>query len=112
MNFTPMKKSKNQDSFTVNDIRMARVTVTFPVYRTDTREMCVDVARDILFDCHTDGATVEIATPTLKELESFSKNCGDHFISNGVDELTVDEIISNSKNSSASNNKKKRKNKV
>jgi hypothetical protein len=112
MNFTPLKNNKNQDPITVDDIRMARITITFPVYRTDTRETCIDVARDCLYNYDEEGVSVEVATPTLEELESFSKQYGDHFISNGVDDLTLNEIIRKSKTSSDSKNKKKRKNKV
>jgi hypothetical protein len=49
MNFTKMEstKSTNNNSISVDDVRMARVTIVFPSYRNDTRETCIEVARQL-----------------------------------------------------------------
>lgn len=111
MIFTPLKNNKNKDSIAVDDIRIARITITLPVYQNDTRETCIDIARDCLYNYDEELVSVEIATPTLEELEIFSTQYGDQFISTGVGDLTLNEIIRKSKTSS-SKSKKNRKNKV
>jgi hypothetical protein len=114
MNFTKMEstKSTNNNSISVDDVRMARVTIVFPSYRNDTRETCIEVARELMYDDDSEYISVEVATPTRKELESFAKEHGECYISNGIDDFTLSGILRESNASSSAKNKKNRKNKV
>lgn len=115
MNFKKINKPVSSDDFdndfTASDLKMVKVTFTFPVWKNSTfADICAEFSDSNLII--EDHGTIEESPVTLAELEAWHKEYDKisdnswYFYHRDTD-YTVEDIINNSKSKPKSKPKKK-----
>ena len=117
MNFKKINKPTNTDqddkNFTVDDLKMVKLSFTFPVWKTSSfHDICSEFA-DADISAH-DNAVVEESSVTLSELESwndeYAKITGNswYLYHRNID-VSIDDIVENGKKSKSKSKSKSKK---
>ena len=93
---TNKHKFKN-DGFTIDDVKMVKISFIFPVWKNYTNEDILSEFYDS--DLYSiEEASLEEATPTIKDLEEFQQSFdGDWYFYHREEDITLQQIINNSK---------------
>ena len=112
MNFKPVQTksmTKKEEEYTVDDIKMVRITYTFPAWINEPTMESVSSATDSIMDLPPPD--VSEATPTLEDLIEWRGQAqGDWYFYHRDFDMSLDTIIENSQNSQNFSEKKKKKN--
>jgi hypothetical protein len=101
MKFKKIETSKQSqsDEFTVDDVKMVRLSFTFPVWKNASVEDILSEFNDA-DACYTLAFGLEEAKPTLQDLEKFNTSISDDwYLYHRELDVTVKDIIENSKKS-------------
>lgn len=100
------KQSSKEKKFTVDDVKMVRITFTFPAWRSASVDDLLSEFNDS--DVYSiNSYEIEEAHPTVSELEAFSNSIErDWYFYHSELDITLKQIISNSKRKKAVNESK------
>jgi len=111
MNFKPVQTkvmTKKEEEYTVDDIKMVRITYTFPAWINEPTMESVSSATESIMDLPPPD--VSEATPSLEDLIDWREQAqGDWYFYHREFDLSLDTIIQNSQNFSEKKKKKNRK---
>jgi hypothetical protein len=111
MNFKPVQTkvmTKKEEEYTVDDIKMVRITYTFPAWINEPTMESVSSATESIMDLPPPD--VSEATPSLEDLIEWREQAqGDWYFYHREFDLSLDTIIQNSQNFSEKKKKKNRK---